>query len=85
MAEEEVDWGMDESVDVDEWRQGAGEEAVTAGEEDVISLDGADDADSEQLPISNPLGAPRSGFKGLADHSSSRWEEACTTSTDLTS
>jgi hypothetical protein len=36
MAEEEVDWGMDESVDV--WRQGGG---VAVGEnEDEISLDG---------------------------------------------
>lgn len=38
MADEEVDWGMDESVDV--WRQG---DSVAVGEdEDAISLDGMD-------------------------------------------
>ena len=47
MAEEEVDWGMDENADIDEWRQGAGEEAVIAEDEDVISLDGAEDGDGQ--------------------------------------
>lgn len=36
MADEEVDWGMDESVDA--WRQGGG--GAVGEDEDAISLDG---------------------------------------------
>jgi hypothetical protein len=55
MAEEEVDWGMDESVDVDEWRRGAVEEAVEVGDEDVISLDGAEDGEGQSHVASSSL------------------------------
>jgi hypothetical protein len=49
MADEEVDWGMDEDV----WRQ---EDGVPAGgaNEDEISLDGME-AESEGLSYSYPL------------------------------
>ena len=45
--EEEVDWGMDESVDVDEWRRGGSgdgdEDVMDAVDEDVISLNGVEE------------------------------------------
>lgn len=40
MADEEVDWGMDESNDVDIWRGEGGE--VGGGDDDVLSLGGED-------------------------------------------
>ncbi len=61
MAEEEVDWGMDESADVDEWRQGAVEEAVVEGDEDVISLDGADEGEGERSRLFRLYSALRVG------------------------
>ena len=48
MADEEVDWGMDESAEVDVWRQGGVQEGIVAGDEDVISLAGAEDAEGER-------------------------------------
>lgn len=47
MADEEVDWGMDDSVDV--WRQGGGS-ALAHGDEDVLSLDGMEDEVESQSP-----------------------------------
>lgn len=48
MADEEVDWGMDEPG-VDEWRQGSAEANALGGDEDVISLDGAEEVEGERL------------------------------------
>lgn len=59
MAEEEVDWGMMDDP-VDEWRQGEMEEVAAVGDEDVISLGGADDGDGEFLrlfSLSEPFSA----------------------------
>lgn len=56
---------MDETVDVDEWRQGAVEESAVAGDEDVISLDGADDGDGELPAFSYffPAGEEARGYQ----------------------
>ena len=48
-----MDWGMDDTLDVDEWRQGGVEEVEVGVDEDVISLDGMDDTEGE-LPFVRP-------------------------------
>lgn len=47
MADEEVDWGMDDTVDV--WRQDGAEISMDAGDDDVISLGGMEE-ESESDP-----------------------------------
>lgn len=63
MADEEVDWGMDESVDVDEWRGAAGGAGPGGarggvgegdGDDDVLSLGGGDEGLEEGENRSSP-------------------------------
>ena len=81
-----MDWGMDETVDVDEWRQGAVEEAVVAGEDDVISLDGADEGEGKLNRVPVASRAPREVMRGMKlIVGMSRWHEARESPLDLTS
>ncbi|ODO08742.1 hypothetical protein L198_00475 [Cryptococcus wingfieldii CBS 7118] len=67
MADEEVDWGMDEQED--EWRGGGLDDSARI-DDDVISLEGGDDdASSTRQPATglgskNPPTGPKKGRKG---------------------
>lgn len=54
MADEEVDWGLDEPVD--DWRGNGG---IDGGEDDVISLDGME-ADPEGSGVASESSHPTS-------------------------